>query len=86
MPKKIKTRKQKLHSDLRKETTGHSLTLPVMPIKEIDQQASVMQQQSTTMREITAYAYLGSDLSKTLIVSISIVILEILLRFFVIKS
>jgi len=82
MPKKKKTRKQKILADHRRETSTQSLYSFVPERLETQAKPAVEQvkKQPQTI-STTAYQYLGTDLRKTALFTGSIILLELLVRF-----
>ena len=89
MAKKKKTRRQKELADIRRRRAGTHLkpdqTSPVTaPTYSLEQKTSVPPVQPIAHSIATSsYRYLSSDLLKTLILTCSIIVVEILLRFLV---
>jgi hypothetical protein len=76
MPKKKKTREQKIIADRRHKIIAPSLEKPSaasVPLRKIPTAKSVI--------STSSYSYLNSDLIKTLILTSSIIIIEIVFRY-----
>lgn len=109
MPKKKRTRKQKIQTDQKHihhsvmappepsqrgdspskqqkhitTTSGVSFSLPESYAnKHTSQKATPSSQQTTIAIATNEYDYLGKDLRKTVLLTITIVIIEFLIRFF----
>lgn len=84
MAKKKKTRKQKRLADMRhKEYTAQPLE-PIQSERNESQKIYPSSQPIQPKKEIitTHYSYLYSDLAKTLILTISVIVVELVLRYF----
>lgn len=84
MPKKKKTRKQKMAADLRNKTTGQTVyTLPTQqttnPVLQQKSEPAIRTQNQNILT--SEYTYLNTDLIKTAVLTISIIIAELLLQF-----
>lgn len=81
MPKKKKTRKQKTLADTRHKEYIIEPLQKILP--ENEPQKTYTPQPIVKQAIITShYSYLYSDLLKTLIITISIIIAEVILRYF----
>lgn len=80
MPKKKKTRAQKITSDQRRETMHTPLySLPQnIPTTQSKRVEGLIQ---TATISITSYTYLGADLRKTFFVTFLIIVVEALIKY-----
>ena len=82
MPKKKKTRQQKILAEKRRETS----TMPLYTItpESLPQQAkpAISSMKQTAAVSTNSYTYLASDLGKTTLFTLAIVLIELALRFF----
>ena len=88
MPKKKKTRKQKILSDLRQQQAIVPSTHISFEDKPSEHVTHVQHVPSTPSRisiSTSSYAYLSHDLWKTFFLTIIIVIVELALHYFIIK-
>jgi hypothetical protein len=84
MPKKKKTREQKMRSDHRREVSNTALYS--FTAKTPERQAKpVVSSPKTTTHTIstTSYNYLSSDLRKTALFTGGVILLELIISFFV---
>lgn len=92
MPKKKRTRKEKLQSDMRRQTpratvpqpqetiaTTYSVSEMLTPSPKVTSPESIMKQQTIITSD---YAYLNRDLLKTTLLTGTIVALELFIYFF----
>ena len=82
MPKKKKTRQQKILAEKRRETSSQPL-YTITP-ESLPKQAKqpVLQVKHTPTISTISYNYLATDLSKTALFTVAIVLIELVLRFF----
>jgi hypothetical protein len=91
MPKNRKTREQKFLSDIRKQRASVSQSEIALVKESHLENASVITQKPIITRQsrsdisTSSYAYLSHDLWKTFFLTISVVVVELLLHFFVIR-
>jgi hypothetical protein len=79
MPKRKKTRKQKIIADTRhKSPTGHQLSQE----KTQPEQAILTSSPQKQTINVSEFSYLYADLTKTITLTISIIVAELLLKFF----
>lgn len=91
MPKKLKTKKQKIRSDLRHknylpESEKAEFTTYSLPtFKEIEHKPTPAEQTFlTSAKQVSTvgYSYLSRDLRKTILLTLSIVMVEILIKYY----
>lgn len=92
MPKKVKTKKQKMQADIKRKTysstprqadrTVYSLSSEVKsaPIKNQEEKISYSLHTSKSVTAAHTYPHLASDLKKTIILTISIVVFQIAIK------
>lgn len=91
MPKKVKTKKQKMLADLRLQNTSQIsektdfTTYSLPKLKNIDKKSTVLlQTQKTPPKNVSTegFAYLQRDLRKTILLTLSIVFAQILIKYY----
>ena len=95
MPKHGKTRKQKILADSRRQTlnqnrkdidlTTYSIANQVLDSEKIDKPSSTDYQIKNTKIHVstTNYQYLTKDLQKTFLLTCSVIIFEVLIKYFI---
>ncbi|HEX8931900.1 MAG TPA: hypothetical protein VF810_01970 [Patescibacteria group bacterium] len=81
MPKKKKTREQKILADHRRETATASL-YSIVPNSLTYQSKNPEPVKKTVAINTSAYSYLQTDLTKTALLTIAIIAIELIIRFF----
>lgn len=83
MPKKKKTREQKLLADKRREVTNQGLyTFTSTPPKSHAAQPLSSHRQTATTISTTSYKYLAGDLRKTFLFTLFIMVTELVIYYF----
>jgi hypothetical protein len=82
MPKKKRTRQQKIMADLRHNSVEEKIETVSLPLSS---ELPTVQKPSPVSISTSSYSYLFHDLWKTFFLTIFVVVVEVLLRYFVIK-
>lgn len=91
MPKKVKTKKQKMRSDLRHTNYSPEIekadftTYSLPALKRADHKPTPAEQTfSAPIKAVstTGYSYLSTDLRKTILLTVSIIVVQILVKYY----